>query len=52
MFEYLLLFSGRLVFYVKERDRPIVLNNVFNISGLETRMAKIQSIMHVKVDKH
>ncbi len=52
VFEYCLLLSGRLVLYVREREKPIVLPNVLNINRLELRMAKIQSTMHVKVDTH
>ena len=50
VFEFCLLGSGRLVIYVKERERPIVLQNVPRINHLEKRMATIQATVHVKIN--
>ena len=50
VFEFCLLGSGRLVIYVKERERPIVLHNVPRINHLEKRMATIQATVHVKIN--
>lgn len=50
VFEYFLLFSGRLVLYPKNSDRPIVLDHVVRINAMEKRVEKMLQTLQVRLE--
>lgn len=53
VFEYALLFSGRLVLYPATSDRPIILDHVVRINAMEKRVEKMLQTLQVSIEgKH
>jgi len=50
IFEFLLLGSGRLVFYPTSERRAIVLDNVMRVNSVEARIKHLLSAMEVRID--
>jgi len=50
IFEFLLLGSGRLVFYPTSERRAIVLDNVMRVNSVERRIKHLLSAMEVRID--
>ena len=50
IFEFLLLGSGRLVFYPTSERRAIVLDNVMRVNTVERRIKHLLSAMEVRID--
>lgn len=51
VFEYLLLFSGRLIVYPSGAERAIVLDNVPRINKIEAQIEELLDALHVTVEK-
>lgn len=49
VFEYVLLFSGRLVFEFDRNSRPIVLDHVVRINAMEKRIERMLQTLQVRV---
>jgi hypothetical protein len=50
VFEFLLLGSGRLIFFPSGKDRPVVLDNVMRINSVEERVKSTLDTLRVTVD--
>lgn len=50
VFEYVLLFSGRLVLQPASSNRPIVLDNVVRINAMEKRIEKMLQTLQVRLE--
>ncbi|MDF1664048.1 MAG: hypothetical protein P1V97_19925 [Planctomycetota bacterium] len=50
VFEYALLFSGRLVLYPATSDRPIILDHVVRINAIEKRVEKMLQTLQVHIE--
>ena len=51
VFEFLLLRSGRLIFFPSGKDRPVILDNVVNINAVEERIKRTLDTMRVSIDQ-
>lgn len=51
LFEFLLLRSGRLVFYPQTSREAIVIDNVINVNKVEERIKDLLSVIAVRVDQ-
>lgn len=50
VFEYVLLFSGRLVLYPANSERPVVLDHVVRINSMEKRVEKMLQTLQVRFE--
>jgi hypothetical protein len=50
VFEFLLLGSGRLIFYPSGKDRPVILDNVVRINAVEERVKRTLDTLRVTID--
>ena len=50
VFEYALLFSGRLVLYPATSQRPIILDHVVRINAMEKRIEKMLQTLQVSIE--
>jgi hypothetical protein len=48
LLEFLLLRSGRLIFFPASRDVPIVVDNVINVNHVESRIKELMSVIAVR----
>jgi hypothetical protein len=50
VFEFLLLGSGRLIFFPSGKDRPVILDNVVRINSVEERIKRTLDTMRVTIE--
>jgi len=51
LLEFMLLRAGTLVLTPQDEERPLVLNNVINISGLEDKIQRLLGTLKVRIDR-